>query len=421
SQTAEAGTASGALAASRIPAHVAADRVVDFDYVNDAELKRDPQAAYLRFRNGPDLVYTPYYGGHWIATRRELIAEIFHKPELFSTFPYVIPASVSSPEPRPFTEINAPESLKFRRLLAPIMAPKAVQRFEEQTRELMREIMDEVAPLGACDFAVDVAQKLPIFIIMRWLNLPFEDRFMLMRNVDDVLSHPDPERRRAAREFTVGYVDAIVAERRVRPGDDLISALVSGEVDGRPVSHVEGTAMARNLIHGGLDTVRNMMSFIAWFLARHDAHRRQLVDEPALIPAAIEELLRFYALPNMSRSVLADTVFHGVELKRGEQILLPLILAGLDDRVHADAMTVDFRRAEQRHISFGHGAHVCPGQHLARIELRVFVEEWLKRIPHFSLQPGVPIVTAGGIILAVRTLPLQWAAADTSTQQSGAA
>jgi cytochrome P450 len=394
--------------ATAVPAHVPADRIVDFDYVNDPQFKVDPRQTYLRLRNSPDLIYTPHNGGHWIATRRELITEIFQKPEIFSTFPYVIPRSVSSPEPRPFTEVNAPESLKYRRLLAPMMSPKSVLRFEQQAQLIMRELMDEITPLGRCDFAVDVAQKLPIFIIMRWLDLPFEDRFMLMANVDNLLSHPDPEQRRLAREFTVSYVDQIVAERRERPGEDLISYLVNGEVDGRRVTHTEGVAMARNLIHGGLDTVRNMMSLIAWFLACNPAHLRQLVEEPALIPAAIEELLRWTAIPNMSRSVLQDVEFHGVQLKKDDQILLPLVLAGNDDQVYQNPEVVDFRRKDGRHITFGNGAHACPGAHLARIELRVFLEEWLPRIPEFTLQPGVRPTTAGGIILAVRTLPLQW-------------
>jgi len=391
-----------------IPPHVARDRVVDFDYVGEPELRRDPQAAYLRLHQRPDIIYTPRNGGHWIATRRELISEIFQSPETFSTFPYVIPKSVSSPEPRPFTEVNAPDNLKYRRLLAPMMSPKGVARFDTQAREVMQEIMDEVAPLGACDFAVDVAQKLPTFIIMRWLDLPYADRFMLMNNVDKVLSAPDPEERRLAREFTVSYVDGIVAQRRETPGDDLISHLANGEVDGRRVSHVEAVAMARNLVHGGLDTVRNLMGFVAWFLARNPAHLRQLVEAPELIPAAVEELSRWHAIPCMSRSLTQDTEFHGVSLKQGEQILLPLILAGLDDRVYADPQTVDFHRKDGRHITFGNGAHACPGAHLARIELKVFLQEWLKRIPEFRLTPGTTPITAGGIILSMRSLPLEW-------------
>lgn len=395
-----------------VPAHVPANRVVDFDYINDALLKTDPQAAYLRLRNGPDLVYTPHNGGHWIATRREHMVEIFNTPSVFSTFPYVIPRSISSPQPQPFTEINAPDNLKYKRLLAPMMAPKAVVRFEQQSREIMLDLIAEIIDAGECDFSSDVAQKLPIFIIMRWLDLPFEDRFMLMDNVDRVLSDPDPEQRRLAREFTMNYIDGVVAARRVQPGDDLISALATGEVDGRQVSQSEGVSMARNLIHGGLDSVRNMMSHIAWFLAENDAHRQQLIDQPELIPAAIEELLRWYALPNMPRCLIADVDFHGVAMKTGDQVLMPLILAGHDDRYYHDPMTVDFTRKDMRHISFGNGAHVCPGQHLARIELKIFLEEWLKRIPHFKLKAGMQPVTAGGIMLAVRSLHLQWERGD---------
>lgn len=405
--TANAATLAG------VPAHVPPERIVDFDYVNDPQLRIDPQAAYLRFRDGPDLVYTPHNGGHWIATRREHIAEIFQTPTIFSTFPYVIPKSVSSPEPRPFTEVNAPDNLKYRRLLAPMMSPKSVLQFEQQARQIMIELMDEVTPLGECDFAVDIAQKLPTFIIMRWLDLPFEDRFMLMNNVDKVLGGANPEERRLAREFTVNYVDQIVADRREKPGEDLISYLANGEVDGRRVDHTEAVAMARNLIHGGLDTVRNMMSFVAWFLARNPRHRRQLIEDPSLIPAALEELIRCYAIPNMSRCLIQDTEFHGVQMKQGDQILLPLILAGLDDRACADPLTVDFNRRDARHISFGNGAHACPGAHLARIELRVFLEEWLPRIPDFELKAGTRPVTAGGVILAVRSLPLQWPVAAT--------
>ena len=408
SATVMAAPANPSPIAAHVPAHVPADRVVDFDYVNDPMLKTDPQAAYLRFRNGPDLIYTPRNGGHWIATRREHMIEIFNTPTVFSTFPYVIPRSVSSPQPQPFTEINAPESLKYKRLLAPMMTPKAVTRFELQGREIMLELMDEISSRGECDFSADVAQKLPIFIIMRWLDLPFEDRFMLMNNVDRVLSDPDPEQRRLAREFTVQYIDSTVAQRREHPGDDLISALANGEIDGRRVTQMEGVSMARNLIHGGLDTVRNMMSYIAWFLATNDTHRRQLVAEPELIPAAIEELLRWYALPNMPRCLIEDVEFHGVAMKKGDQILMPLMLAGHDERYYSDPMTVDFRRKDMRHITFGNGAHVCPGQHLARIELKIFLEEWLRRIPDFSIKSGTTPTTAGGIILAVRSLHLQW-------------
>ena len=270
------------------------------------------------------------------------------------------------------------------------------------------ELVEAVRPQGGCDFAVDVAQKLPIFIIMRWLDLPMEDRFQLMENTDNVLSHPDPEVRRAAKAANFAYVDGIVAARRSAPGDDLISHLAIGQVDGRAVTHEEARAMAANLIAGGLDTVRNMMSYIARFLATHAAHRRELVAEPALIPAAVEELLRWSAIPNMTRTLARDAVFNGVTMRAGDMMLLPLSLAGRDGEIYPEPLEVDFRRTPNRHLTFGSGAHLCPGMHLARIQLRVFLEEWLARIPDFHLDPERPPTTRGGVILAMRSLPLVW-------------
>ncbi len=122
----------------------------------------------------------------------------------------------------------------------------------------------------------------------------------------------------------------------------------------------------------------------------------------------MEELLRWFAIPNMARSVVKDMVFHDVAMKAGDMILLPLVLAGRDELSHDEALTVDFGRKPNRHITFGSGAHGCPGLHLARIELRIFLKEWLSRIPDFQVRPGAKPVMRGGVILAVQSLPLVW-------------
>jgi cytochrome P450 len=205
-------------------------------------------------------------------------------------------------------------------------------------------------------------------------------------------------------------VDAIVRARRERPGEDFISVLANARIGDRTATHEEARAMTQNLIGGGLDTVRNMMSFIALFLARSPEHRRQLVDEPELTPGAVEELLRYFALPNMGRSVTRDAEFHGVQLRKGDMMLLPLCLAGRDGEAHPGAGTVDFRRERNRHLAFGTGAHLCPGMYLARAELAIFLEEWLKHIPDFRVTSDQPPVTRGGNILAVKSLVLEWAA-----------
>jgi cytochrome P450 len=392
------------------PAHVPANRIVDFDYIADPQMAVDPHAAYLRLRDGPSLLYSIRHGGHWIVTRQEVMAEIFHDSETFSNYPRVIPRSISGlgGKPQPFSDIDPPDNMKYRLLLQQVLNPRAVQAFEAEAREAMIDLVEEVLPRGECEFSSEIAQRLPVNIFMRWTDLPFEDRFRLMDWVDTIMGDVEPERRRAAKDAILNYVDGIVDRRQAHPGDDVISHLVNGEVDGRPVTREEGRAMVANLVNGGLDTVRNMMGFIALFLAQSAGHRRELAQQPALIPAAIEELLRWAAIPNMSRCVKVDTVVDGVSLKAGDMVLMPLVLAGRDDHAYQNAMGVDFHRERLRHLAFGTGAHLCPGMHLARIELRVFLEEWLKRIPEFGIAPGRTPRTRGGIILAVRELPLTW-------------
>ena len=400
---------SGLLEPHEIPSHVPADRIVDFDYLADPDLMVDPQAAYQRLHAGPDLIFTPRYGGHWIATRQAVMVDVFHNPEVFSNFPRIIPRSASAGRtPQPFSDIDPPANGKYRLLLQQVLNPRAVTRFESEAKTLMVELVEGVRNAGACDFSPEIAQKMPTFIIMRWLELPFEDRFKLMELVDDAIAHPEPKSRMAAKEAIEAYVDVIVNQRRGQGGDDLITHIVDGMVEGRPVEHWEARAMVFNLIAGGLDTVRNMMSFIAWFLATRPDHRQELVDDPSLIPNAVEELLRWASIANMSRSVKQDIDFHGVTLKAGDMILMPLCLAGRDDRVFDDDARVNFRRDKVRHLAFGTGHHLCPGMHLARIELRVFLEEWLSRIPDFTLKPGSQPIARGGNILAVRELQLVW-------------
>lgn len=391
-----------------VPDHVPTERVVDFDYLREEALTRDPQAAYETIAADHPLVWSGRNGGHWIATRYQTIHDVFLDHDLFSNFPRMIPATASLDKPQPFSDINPPDNLKYRRALQAALSPKAIEHFKLSAREIMVGLVEEVAPRGHCDFANEIAMLLPTSIIMRWLDLPMKDLRLLVELTDRAIAGTDPEDRKAAKLATREYVDSIVAQRRETPGDDFISVLANARVGDRTATHEEARAMTQNLIGGGLDTVRNMMSFIAMFLARNPEHRRQLVDEPELIPGAIEELLRYFAIPNMGRSVTRDAEFHGVSLRRGDMMLLPLSLAGRDVSALADARDVDFRRDKNRHLAFGTGAHLCPGMYLARAELAIFLEEWLKRIPDFRIAQDAPPVTRGGNILAVKTLVLEW-------------
>ena len=394
-----------------VPAHVPADRVVDFDFLSDAGLSSDPHAVYMRLAGAPPLVFTPRNGGHWIATNRAVMTQIFQSPELFSNFPRVIPKTASLAKPHAFSDIDPPDNAKYRVLAQKALNPCAAKSFEAQAHEVIIELTQKVQRQGACEFVADIAKQFPIVILLRWLGLPYADRDELMERADDVLGGAKPDLRKKAKETIVAYAAAVVADRKSRPSDDMISQIVHGLVGGRAVSDEEALAMTTNLIIGGLDTVRNMLGFIAGFLATHPEHRRQLVAEPSLIGEAVEEFLRWFAIPNMSRSVKSDAEIGGAVLKQGEMVLLPLVLAGRDPAAYQNAGEVDFRRADKRHISFGVGAHLCLGMYLARIELKAFLEEWLKRIPDFALDPADSVRTHGGIILSMCRLPLVWLAA----------
>ena len=166
--------------------------------------------------------------------------------------------------------------------------------------------------------------------------------------------------------------------------------------------------MVSLVLIGGMDTVVTAMSFAALFLARSPTHRKQLVDNPALIPKAVDELLRRFPIVNQGRCVARDLVYKNVPFKTGDMILLPTTLHGLDERAFPNPLEVNFNRPTPMHSTFGNGPHRCPGSNLGRTEIKVFLEEWLKRIPDFHLQPGEKISMRSGVNGTVYGLPLAW-------------
>jgi cytochrome P450 len=162
------------------------------------------------------------------------------------------------------------------------------------------------------------------------------------------------------------------------------------------------------LLIGGLDTVASMMGFIGRFLAESPAHRKQLIDKPELIGKASDEFMRRFPIVNQGRTVARDFEYKGVQMKKGDMIMMPTALHGLDERKFERPLEVDFNRPTPVHSTFGNGPHRCPGSYLARVELRVFMEEWLKRIPDFRVKQGETVGFRAGVNATVTYLPLTW-------------
>ena len=398
--------------AAPTPAHVPRRLVRDVDVFNLPGAEHDVHLAWRRLQQEcPEIFWTPRNGGHWIATRADDIEAMQLDHERFSMAALSIPRTEPRSMPAIPISLDPPHHWPFRKLMQPAFLPRAVDRLEDGVRATAIRLIEGLAPQGRCEFVGDFATRLPVTVFMEMMDLPVADMERLRPLAEAATRSPDVAERRSASGAMAQYVMAYVRERREAPGDDLISFVGQGEVEGRPISFEETLSMVVLLMFGGLDTVASMLGFVARFLAESPAHRRQLIDEPALIPNAVDELIRRHGLVNTARLVTEDHDYKGVALRKGDQVQLPNGLAGLDERRFDDPLAVDFHRERPiRHAAFGNGPHTCPGAVLARRELKVFLEEWLPRIPDFRVEPGREPQFAVGMVNTVTVLPLVWAA-----------
>ena len=389
-----------------IPAHVPAHLVRNFNYF-DLEGNKDLHEHFHKLHAGPDIFYTPHHGGHWVLTRFEDIAKVFENDDDFSSCHATIPFP---PIQVTLMENDGQLHNDFRNLLQPFFTPKSIGSLEKVATELTKSLMDGFIANGECEFTSDFAMRMPIIIVMNLCEFPQEDTAYLSQISEDITRGETQQIQEAAFVRVAEYLATkIIPARTANPGKDMISAIIHGKVDGgRSPTQMEIMGLSTLLIVGGLDTVASNLGFMTMFLARNPGHRRQLIDNPALIPQAMEEMFRRFAVPNIGRTAARNIDFNGVHIKAGDFVMTSTTLAGTDDRHYPDAMTVDFNRADKKHLSFGRGPHQCIGSFLARTEIRVFLNEWLKRIPDFEIKAGEEPVVLPGKANRVTYLPLTW-------------
>jgi cytochrome P450 len=227
------------------------------------------------------------------------------------------------------------------------------------------------------------------------------------RWVRDVLEFADDmDRRVQAIEELINYFVSQIKHRRQNPGDDLLSYLLQAEIDGEPIEEGVVLGVAALVLIAGVDTTWSAIGSSLWHLATHDADRQRLAKDPDLMPLAVEEFLRAYSPVTMARVVTNDIEFGGCPMRAGDKVLLNFPAANRDPEIFEDADIVMLDRAYNRHVAFGSGIHRCAGSNLARMELRVAIEEWLQRIPEFRLADGAEIRWAGGQVRGPRVLPV---------------
>ena len=393
-----------------VPPHVPPELVFDFDVYNPPGAETDFHLALKRLHDEkyPEIFWSTANGGHWVVTRGEDIHQFLADYQHFSSHKLTVP--VSSAPPIPLYPIFADPPLHglYRSLLNPSFSPKAVAALESRARALAVRLITELRPRGRCDFVTDFAQHLPIEVFMSIVDVPASDRRELLEWADGMVRPKKPEDVHTTIGKIFQYAAGKIAERRANPGEDLISKLTRAEVSGRPLTDPEITGMVSLVLIGGMDTVVTALSFAALFLARNPSHRKQLVDDPGLIPKAVDELLRRFPIVNQGRCVAQDWVYKNVPFKAGDMVLLPTTLHGLDERAFPNPLEVDFNRPTPLHSTFGNGPHRCPGSNLGRTEIKVFLQEWLARIPDFHLQPEGKIAMRSGVNGTLYGLPLAW-------------
>jgi cytochrome P450 len=402
-------------AALDIPAHVPPGLVVRFDFRRDPAMRTDPWGLIRSLSDKPDIFFAPELGGYWVATRNDIIEETFRRHDLFSNQYVTIPKIPGAPPLIP-NNYDPPNHAGYRKFLAQKMfSPRALNSLEQDARRLVRDWADATAPTGQCDFVPSFAQPMPVDLFLRMMDLPLDRREMFMPWVRGVFRPETPEEGTAAFRDLGAYFGQWLSERIENPGQaggHMLPAMLAAEIDGRPLALKEMVSIWMMLFLGGLDTVTAQMTHVMRFLAENPGHRQQLLDDPTLIKPAIEELLRRFGIANIARVVRGDCDYHGVAMKAGDMILCSTPIAGLDPTVFNDPETVNFARPEaDKHIGFGAGIHICPGAYLARLELRVMLEELLPRLPGLHVPPGGKIEASSGGTLSLTTLPLAWSPA----------
>ena len=391
-----------------IPEHIAPDRVFDFNIYGDERLTEDLHTSYATLhRDAPDIFWTPANGGHWMVLRFADIADIVRDPEHFSAKEMHIPRVPDPPLLIPLT-MDPPDNIPYRQALNPFFSPRASAALEPRIREFAVDIIESVRARGECDFVHEVSARFPVSVFMELMGMPLDKLHEFRSRADDFFNSRSPEALEKASAQIVGIMTELIEMRMKNPGDDLISHMTQFKINGRDITLGEMQSACFLLFLGGMDTVSNVTSYLYRHLAGDPALQARIRNDPSCIPQLVEEGLRSFGVVNTPRIVARDCEKFGVKFKTGDMVLCCLPMGGRDERVNENPNQFDIDRKAIQLITFSTGIHLCLGHHLARVEFRVFAEEWFSRIPEFRAKPGVPQRSRYGTVMALESLQIQW-------------
>lgn len=380
----------------------------------DPAVAAAPQARYTELREQCPVQRDA--NGHVLVMSRAAVDAVLRDPLVFSSADAV---EIGNIRPLIPLQVDPPDHLKYRKLLDPLFAPRAVAELEPMVTARVTELIDAFASRGHADLATELAVPLPSSIFLTLLGLPLDDLDRFIRLKDGII-RPQGDTPEAAQAVQVEsgleiyqLFERTIAERAAEPRDDLVSRFLAAEVDGERLTQEQILDICFLFLIAGLDTVTGQLSTSFAYLATHPEQRQRLVDDPALIASAVEEMLRWESIvAGIARRAHADAVIEGVEIHSGDFVNVGLGAANTDPDEFPDPFTIDFTRNPNRHIAFGGGIHRCLGSHLARLELRVALRELHRRVPDYELAPGAGLTYAPSSMRAAETVPVVFTPSD---------
>lgn len=305
-------------------------------------------------------------------------------------------------------EIDPPHHRKYRNIVDPLFSPKGVLKLEGLIRHRARDLLDDFAADGECEFTTAFGRPLPVSVFLDIMGLPQDMRDTFVEWAVDLLHGKDRQSMGRAMQNIVAYIKQAIAEKKAHPDEGVVSRITHAAPDGIPLSDKEIFGFVIFLFIGGLDTVFATLNNIWLWLARNPERCQDIIARPDDIDAIVEELLRRWSVTFSGRVVAQDIEMRGVQMKKGDRITCVLPACNFDPDVFPDPLEVNFDRPRRTILAFTVGVHSCMGSHLARLELKIALQEWLQRIPRFSVKPGAPIVYRPGGVVGPEWVPLVW-------------
>jgi cytochrome P450 len=381
---------------------------VDFDHLS-LEYAARAHELFRELRHGFPVAWTPHYGGFWVVSRYDDVATVLHDDATYSSRHLeeedgIVYQGILIP-PRPSKhiplEMDPPDFFNFRRALNPLFAPAVAEALKPRVLELTTACIDAHIESGAIDLVMELGVPVPAMITLEFVGLPLDDwqRFAHINHAAIYTPPTDPAFEQFRSEqvrLREAFRDQVHEERARRAAgehseqaDGLIAQLLEARIDGRELTDDEVAGICNLALVGGIDTTTSTFACALHYLGEDRAARQALIDEPELLPSAIEEFIRFFApVQTLARTVARDTVLGGQDLRRGDRLMVLLGSANHDERVFPRADSVELGRFPNRNFGFGVGIHRCLGSHIARAELTVMLGEVLRRMPDYEVSGG---------------------------------